>query len=100
MANHASAKKRIRQTIAKTEVNRQRKSKIRTAIKQVVSAILEKNKEASLDGFKKAESIIMSGVSNGIFKQKTASRKVSRLSKLIKRTFSSSKDKVATSKTA
>lgn len=87
MANHISAKKRIRQTLAKTEVNNQRKSKVRTAIRKTYDAITNKDKDLSLNNFKTAESEIMRAVSRGVVKKATASRKVSRISKLIKKSF-------------
>lgn len=88
MANHISAKKRIRQTLAKTVVNNQRRSKVRTAIRKTYDAIANKDKDLSLSSFKTAESEIMRAVSKGVIKKPTASRKVSRISKLIKKSFS------------
>ena len=88
MANHASAQKRIRQTIAKTRVNNERRSKVKTVVKKLSDAIAKKDKKLSVEAFRNAESAIMSGVSKGIFKKETAARKVSRLSKLLKKSFS------------
>lgn len=85
MANHSSAKKRIRQTLRKTEVNNQRKSKIRTAIKKAYDAIAKKDKDLSVTNLRAAESAIMRGVSKGTIKKKTASRKVSRMVKQLKK---------------
>ena len=87
MANHISAKKRIRQTLARTEVNNKRRSKVRTAIRKTYDAITNKDKDLSLNNFKTAESEIMRAVSRGVIKKATASRKVSRISKLIKKSF-------------
>lgn len=85
MANHVSAKKRIRRTLTRTLVNNERRSKVKTAVKKAYQAIETKNAESSLLALRKAESAIMSGVSKGIVKKKTASRKISRLSKLLKK---------------
>lgn len=85
MANHKSAKKRIRQTIRKTEVNRKRKSQIKTAIRSVLDAISAQKKELALTALKKAESTLMKGVSKGVIKKETASRKVSRLVAAVKK---------------
>lgn len=87
MANHASAKKRIRQTISKTDINNKRRSKIKTQLRNFFDSLKKKDKELSLTEFRKTESIIMSGVSKGVFKKETATRKVSRLSKLLKKSF-------------
>ena len=87
MANHKSAKKRIRQTIVVTERNRQKRSKVRSAFKAVLEAVTKKDKKLANEAFISAESTIMSAVSKGVYKKETASRKVSRTSKLLKKTF-------------
>lgn len=84
MANHKSAKKRIRQTEKNTVINVQRRSKIKTAIRKLHDAIAGKKAEEIKTAFINAESNIMKGVSKGVIKKETASRKVSRLNKLAK----------------
>ena len=84
MAHHKSAIKRIRQTERRTAVNRARRSRIRTFIKNVESAIGAGDKKAALEAFKRAEPEIRRGVSKGVMKLNTASRKISRLSTHIK----------------
>lgn len=84
MAHHKSAKKRIRQTARRTEVNRDRVSSIRTFIKKVETAVSAGDKKAAQEALRTAESALMKGVSRGVFKISTASRKVSRLSARIK----------------
>ncbi len=84
MAHHKSALKRIRQTARRTEVNRVRRSRIRTFIKGVEVAIEAGDKTAATAAFKVAEPEIMRGVTKGVMKKTTASRKVSRLSKSVK----------------
>lgn len=84
MAHHKSAQKRIRQTESRTAVNRSRVSRIRTAIKAVESAVLAGKKEDAQKAFSVAQPIIMSGVSKGVIKLATASRKVSRLAARVK----------------
>ena len=84
MAQHKSAKKRIRQTDRRTDVNRSRTSRIRTFIKKVEAAIAggdQKNAQAALQA---AQPEIMRGVSKGVLAKSTASRKVSRLHQRIK----------------
>ncbi len=84
MAHHKSAQKRIRQTEARTEVNRARRSRIRTFIKRVESAIQAGDKKQAQEAFKSAEPEIMRGVSKGVMKLNTAARKISRLSSHVK----------------
>ncbi|MBY0356021.1 MAG: 30S ribosomal protein S20 [Rickettsiales bacterium] len=84
MAHHKSAQKRIRQTERRTEVNGARRSRIRTFIKNVELAITAGNQQEATAAFKMAEPEIMRGVSKGVLKKETASRKVSRLSHRIK----------------
>ncbi|MBV8939001.1 MAG: 30S ribosomal protein S20 [Alphaproteobacteria bacterium] len=84
MANHISAEKRNRQTIARTAVNRARKSRIRTQLRKVEDAIAAGDKTAAAAAFREAQPELMRGVSKGVFKKQTASRKLSRLSARIK----------------
>jgi small subunit ribosomal protein S20 len=84
MAHHQSAKKRIRQTARRTEVNRARVSRIRTFVKKVETALAAGDKEAASAAFKMAEPELMRGVTRGVLHKNTASRKVSRLSARIK----------------
>lgn len=84
MANHKSAEKRIRQTKSRTEVNSARVSRIRTFIKKVESAISAGKKSDAQQALKDAQPEIMRGVSKGVLKKATASRKMSRLSARIK----------------
>jgi len=84
--NRASvrAKKRVRQTVRRTEVNRARVSRIRTFIKKVEVTIGTGDKKAAQAALNAAEPEIMRGVSKGVLHHNTASRKVSRLSARIK----------------
>lgn len=84
MAQHKSAKKRIRQTEARTEVNRARRSRVRTFVKKVESAITAGNKEEAANALKAAQPEMMRAVSKGVFKKETVSRKMSRLSARVK----------------
>lgn len=84
MAHHASAKKRIRQTERRTEVNRSRTSRIRTFVKKVEQALAGGDKTAAADALRAAEPELMKGVQAGVLHKNTASRKVSRLAARIK----------------
>ena len=84
MAHHASAKKRIRQTERRTEVNRSRVSRIRTFVKKVEQAITGGDKAAAAEALRAAEPELMKGVQAGVLHKNTASRKVSRLAARVK----------------
>ena len=84
MAHHASAKKRIRQTARRTEVNRSRVSRIRTFVKKVEMALAGGDKTAAAEALRVAEPELMKGVQSGVLHKNTASRKVSRLAARIK----------------
>lgn len=68
----------------RTEQNKERRSRLRNAIKKVEDAVLSSNKEAAQIAFKNAEPEIMRGVTKGVLPKNTASRKLSRLSARIK----------------
>lgn len=84
MANHKSAEKRIRQTERRTEVNSARKSRIRSFVKKVETAIAGGDKSAAVEAFKSAQPEMARGVSKGVLQANTVSRKLSRLSARIK----------------
>jgi small subunit ribosomal protein S20 len=85
MANHKSSEKRNRQTIKRTERNRVRTSRIKTFLRSVEEAIAGGNKTAANAALKAAQPELMKGVSKGVFRKETASRKISRLSSRIKK---------------
>ena len=84
MANIKSAKKRARRTVARTEINGARRSRIRTYVKKVESAIAGKDQAAASAALKEAEPEFMRGVTKGVLHHNTASRRVSRLNKRVK----------------
>ncbi len=79
MANSPSAKKRVRQLARRTEVNKARRSRVRTYIRKVEEAIAAGDQAAALEALKTAQPEIMRGANKGILHKNTASRKVSRL---------------------
>ena len=84
MANHKSAKKRIRRNQKVELTNKVRKSRVRTFIKKVEKAINANDKPAATEALKIAQPEMHKSVSKKTFKQNTISRKISRLSKKIK----------------
>jgi small subunit ribosomal protein S20 len=84
MAQHNSAKKRIRQTARRTAVNRARLSKIRTSIKKVETAIASGDKAAAAAALREAQPVIQGSARKSVLHRNTAARKVSRLAARIK----------------
>ena len=83
MAHHKSAKKRIRQTAKRTERNRYYRTRLKNIVKAVRQAVEAGDKAAAQEAFQKANKKIHAMVSKGFLKKQTASRKVSRLHKLV-----------------
>ncbi len=81
MADHKSALKRIRQTEVRTARNKDRISRIKTFIKKFVASLGTADAEAS---FQKAQSEIQKGVTKGVLHRNAASRKISRLNRMLK----------------
>ena len=83
MAHHLSAKKRFRQTVKRTAINRSRLSRIRTFIKKVEQAVASGDPESARTALRAAEPEIRRGVNKGVLKLNTASRRISRLAKKV-----------------
>lgn len=84
MANIKSAKKRILVTAIRTERNKAMKSRIKTCIKKVESAVNDKNKEAAVVALKEASSQIQKAARKGLYHKNNAARKISRLANKVK----------------
>jgi small subunit ribosomal protein S20 len=84
MANHASAKKRIRTNARRNEINTARTSRLRTFIKKVEAAIAGGDAKAANEAYKIAQPELLRGVSKNVISKNTAARKLSRLSARIK----------------
>ena len=85
MANTSSAKKAVRKIARRTEVNKARRTRMRTFIRKVEEAVAGGDKAAAGEALKAAQPVIMRAVSKGILKKNTASRKVSRLAASVKK---------------
>lgn len=79
MANHASAKKRARQTIKRTARNKNIRTNVRTYVKRVREAVEAEDKATAQDALLVAVGKIDSAVQKGVFHRKTGSRYISRL---------------------
>ena len=84
MANTKSAKKAARQTVRRTEVNKARRSRMRTFVRKVEEAIQAGNQAEALAAMKLAEPALAKASQNGVLHANTASRKVSRLVRQIR----------------
>ncbi|MEQ1930206.1 MAG: 30S ribosomal protein S20 [Parvularculaceae bacterium] len=84
MANTSSAKKMVRKIARRTEVNKSRRSRVRSFIRQVEEALAAGDKKAAAAAFKSAQPELHRAVTKGVVKKETASRKLSRLSGRIK----------------
>lgn len=84
MANHKSAAKRARQSVKSNELNRARRSKVRTLAKAVETAVAAKDAPAAKIALKSAESALARAAGRGTLHWKTAARKTSRLAKSVK----------------
>ncbi len=85
MANSPSAKKSVRKIARRTEINKSRRSRVRTQIRNVEEAIAKGDKSAAGEALKAAQPEIMRAVTKGVMNLSAASRKVSRLAARVKK---------------
>lgn len=84
MANTSSAKKAARKMIRKTEINKARGSRVKSHVRSVEEAISGGDKSKALAALGAVEPLLMRTAQKGNFHKKTASRKISRLTKRVK----------------
>lgn len=84
MANSPQAKKRARQNETRFQVNKARRSRIRTFLRNVEEAIESGNKDAASAALRSAQPELMRGVTKGVLHKNTAARKMSRLTSRVK----------------
>ncbi len=85
MANTKSAKKSAIIAEKNEVINRARRSRIRTFVRKVEDAIKANDEVLAREAFKKLEPELMRGVTKGIYKLNTASRKLTRLASQIRK---------------
>jgi small subunit ribosomal protein S20 len=85
MANTPGAKKAIRKIERRTEVNKARRSRVRTYVRKFEEAIAAADAGVAKDTFVQAQSELMRAVTKGVLHKNTASRKVSRLAAQLKK---------------
>ena len=84
MANTAQSKKRARQSEARQDINKARRSRIRTFLRKVEEALTSGNQDAAALALKNAQPELARGVSKGVMHKNTVSRKISRLASRVK----------------
>ena len=85
MANTPGAKKAIRKIARRTEVNKARRSRVRTYLRKFEEALTGGDAGAATAAFVVAQSELMRAVSKGVVHKNTGSRKVSRLAAQLKK---------------
>ncbi len=83
MANTLSAKKAVRKIVRRTEINRSRRSQMRTYIRKVEEAIAAGDSSRAAEALRTVQPYIMRAAQKGIVHANTAARKVSRLSRRV-----------------
>lgn len=83
MANHKSAIKRNKQNKVRNARNTHIRSTMRTFVKQVRQAVAEGDAEAAKSALDRAVPYIDKAATKGVIHKATASRKISRLNKLV-----------------
>ena len=83
LANIKSAKKRILVNETKAARNKAIKSKVKTCVKKVETAVANKDAQAAKEALKIATVEINKAGSKGVYHKNTCSRKISRLAKAV-----------------
>lgn len=84
MANTPQSKKRARQAERRQDVNKARRSRIRTFLRKVEEALASGNADAAATALRDAQPELARGVSKGVLHKNTVSRKISRLAHRVK----------------
>ena len=84
MPTTKSAIRRVKKTRLQTSVNRIRKSKYKSVVKQMSSYIATGKMKEARDFLPKFHSQVMKIAKTGVIRKETASRKISRITKKIK----------------
>ena len=85
MANTPGSKKAIRKIARRTEVNKARRSRVRTYLRKFDEALAGGDAAAAKAAFIQAQSELMRAVGKGVVHKNTGARKVSRLAAQMKR---------------
>ena len=85
MANTPGAKKAVRKIERRTEVNKARRSRVRTFLRRFEEAVAAGDAAQAKAAFIEAQSELMRAVTKGVVHKNTGSRKVSRLAAQLKK---------------
>jgi len=88
VANHPSAQKRHRQSLKRRARHAAQRSRVLTTTRKLEKAVADKDEKQTAELLKLAVSDVMRARSKGTFHRNTAARKISRLNRLINRSFS------------
>lgn len=83
MANHKSSEKRAKQEKTRRMTNKTKTAKSRTAVKALRDAVTSGDSKAAKELLVKAQSLLAKLAKSPAMKKQTASRKTSRLTKLV-----------------
>ncbi len=84
MANTSQSKKRARQSEARADINKARRSRIRTFLRKVEEALASGNQDAAATALKLVQPELARGITKGVMHKNTVARKMSRLSSRVK----------------
>ncbi|MBV1704325.1 MAG: 30S ribosomal protein S20 [Hyphomicrobiales bacterium] len=84
MANTSSAKKAARQTLRRTDVNKSRRTQMRTTVRKAEEAIAGGVAKDADAAFREAQGKLARSAQKGLVHKNTAARKVARLAKRVK----------------
>lgn len=84
MANTPQSKKRARQNERRNDINKARRSRIRTFLRKVEEAIASGDPAAATSALRHAQPELMRGVTKGVLHKNTVARKMSRLNSRVK----------------
>ena len=84
MANTAQSKKRARQSDARQDINKARRSRIRTFLRKVEEALASGNQVNAAVALKNVQPELARGITKGVMHKNTVARKMSRLASRVK----------------
>jgi small subunit ribosomal protein S20 len=85
MANTSSAKKATRKIARRTDINKERRTRMRTYLRSVEEALAAGDAKKAREAFAAAEPMIMRAAQKGVIHRNTASRKVAKLAKRVRK---------------
>ncbi len=84
MANTKSAKKAVRKIAKRTEINKSKRTILRTHVRRVEEALASGDADAAKAALQSAQPVLAKTAKAGVIHKNTASRKISRLSQRVK----------------